>query len=167
MRGEGRDIGPVGTLARVVAGVPMIAVPIASYGIEWWELAVLDAFVLLGTVPARLIVAAHDRGAGRTPGVCDAICSAPACALIATFAALAFALSAVTPADGVVVFWVWLGASMLVGAARGYGGCEVLAFANAFTGRRDRIGCVVFTPIDIAEARRRARRTGRLRSAGE
>jgi hypothetical protein len=44
---------------------------------------------------------------------------------------------------------------MLVGAAAGYDGCEVLAFPNAFTGRRDRIGCLLFTPIDTIEARYR------------
>jgi hypothetical protein len=53
-----------------------------------------------------------------------------------------------------VVFWVFIGSSMLLGAARGDAGCEVLAFPNAITGRRDRIGCILFTPIDAAEARR-------------
>lgn len=57
--------------------------------------------------------------------------------------------------------WVFLGASMLVGAARGYGGCEVLVFPNALTGRQDQVGCVLYTPIDRAEARRQAFRTGR------
>jgi hypothetical protein len=48
---------------------------------------------------------------------------------------------------------------MLLAAVRGYGGCEVLAFPAAITGRRDRIGCILYTPIDAAEARHRARRT--------
>ena len=56
-----------------------------------------------------------------------------------------------TSTHGDVVFWVWLGASMLVGTACGDGGCEVLAFPNAFTGRRDRVGRILFTPIDDAE----------------
>jgi hypothetical protein len=35
----------------------------------------------------------------------------------------------------------------------------VLAFPNAITGRRDRIGCILYTPIDAAEARLNTRRT--------
>ncbi|MGH2383231.1 MAG: hypothetical protein ACRDG7_18690, partial [Candidatus Limnocylindria bacterium] len=50
------------------------------------------------------------------------------------------------------------GASMLVAGARGYAGCEVLAFPNAITGRRDRIGCLLYTPIDSAETRHQAAR---------
>jgi hypothetical protein len=40
----------------------------------------------------------------------------------------------------------------------GFGGCEVLAILNLVTARRDQIGCILFTPIDRAEARRAARR---------
>ena len=153
-----REIGPVGTSTRVVAGTVAIVVPIASSGIGWWELAALDAFVLLATAVARLVLAGYARYAPEAFASRHAIWSAPACSLIAILFALSFALSALTPADGDVVFWVWLGASMVLAGAAGYGGCEVLAFPNAFTGRRDRIGCIVFTPIDVAEARYRGRR---------
>jgi hypothetical protein len=36
----------------------------------------------------------------------------------------------------------------------------VLAIPNAITGRRDRIGCILYTPIDAAEARSKQRRAG-------
>jgi hypothetical protein len=52
---------------------------------------------------------------------------------------------------------------MLVAALRGYAGCEVLAIPNTITGecpRNDRIGCIIYTPIDVAEARYHARRRG-------
>ena len=45
------------------------------------------------------------------------------------------ALTYLTPIDGTAV-WIFLDASMLLAAAKGYGGCEVLAFANALTGER-------------------------------
>jgi hypothetical protein len=57
-------------------------------------------------------------------------------------------LATVTPANGNVTLWVWLGASMLLAAARGYPGCEVLAVSNMLTGRTDQIGCILYTPID-------------------
>jgi hypothetical protein len=64
-------------------------------------------------------------------------------------------VAALTPVSG-TAFWVWIGASLLLGAARGYGGCEILAFPNILTHRRDQVGCLLYTPIDRAEARRRA-----------
>ena len=73
--------------------------------------------------------------------------------MLAVLVAIPVGLTFVTPANGVAV-WIWIGASLLLAAARGQGGCELLSFPNAITGRRDRIGCVVFTPIDAAEARR-------------
>ena len=161
MLSERRDIGPLGTASRLAAGLVAIAVPVASTGIGWWDWAALNALAILATVVARVVLAGYARWAPEAFMSRHLIFSAPACSLIAIFLALSFAVSAVTPADGDVVFWVWLGASMIVAGTAGYGGCEVLAFPNAFTGRRDRIGCILFTPIDTAETRYRARRAAR------
>jgi hypothetical protein len=68
------------------------------------------------------------------------------------------AVGLATPADANVAFWGLLGLSMLLAAARGDGGCELLAFPNALKRRRDSIGCIIFTPIDRAEARQGAAR---------
>jgi hypothetical protein len=113
--------------------------------------------VIVGAVAARRVIAGFERNAPDAFASRHSICSPPGCSLIVLLVGLAYAMSAITPADGDVVFWVWLGASLLLGAAAGYGGCEVLAFPNAFTGRRDRIGCLLFTPVDAAEARYRTR----------
>ena len=161
MLSETRDIGPIGTASRLAAGLAAIAVPIASSGLAWRDWAALDAFAILATVIARGVLAGYERWAPEAFASRHLVFSAPACSLTAIFLALSFAVSAATPADGDVVFWVWLGASMLVAGAAGYGGCEVLAFPNAFTGRRDRIDCILFTPIDTAETRYRARRAAR------
>jgi hypothetical protein len=157
MLGDGREIGPLGTIARVALGLAAVVASIASGGIGWWDWATLNAFVVVGAAAASLVVAGFARYAPDAFAPRHSICSPLACALVALLVGLSSAMSALTPADGDVVFGVWLGASLLVGAAAGHGGCEVLAFPNALTGRRDRIGCLLFTPIDEAEARYRKR----------
>src|SRR5918996_1305738 len=111
-------------------------------------------------IAAGLITAAYRRLAPESLARRNAICSGPACWLIAIMIGTAVGIDVLTPASGEVALWVWLGASMLLAAVRGYGGCEVLAVPNLITGRRDQIGCLLFTPIDRAEARRRAGRLG-------
>lgn len=152
-----RDIGPIGTAGRIVTGAAAVAVPIAVEGAGWWDIATgLIAFPLLSTGVAWLM-SPTDRRAGALPPACrDGLCSTRGCALFAVMIGTTVALGVLTPVEGDVAFWLWLGASMLLGAARGYGGCEALAFFNALTGRRDQIGCLLFTPIDAAEARHRA-----------
>lgn len=62
--------------------------------------------------------------------------------------------------DAALIFY---GASMLLAAARGYAGCEVLAVPNWLLRRDDQVGCVVFAPADALERRRTA--PGRQRDA--
>jgi hypothetical protein len=54
--------------------------------------------------------------------------------------------------DAAVIF---VGASMLLAAARGYAGCEVLAISNWLLRRDDQLGCMVFAPVDLAETKLR------------
>jgi hypothetical protein len=154
-----RDIGPVGTAARVVGALVAIGLPIALSGFGWWEAGMaFVALPLVATASAELVTAAHRRVAPDAPARRDAICSGPACWLVAILMGAAIAVDVLTPVNGDVALWVWLGSSMLVAAARGYGGCEVLAVPNLVTGRGDQIGCLLYTPIDRAEARRAYRR---------
>ena len=53
--------------------------------------------------------------------------------------------------DAALVFY---GASMLLAAARGYAGCEVLAFSNWLLRRDDQVGCLLFAPVDYLERQR-------------
>ena len=48
---------------------------------------------------------------------------------------------------------IFYGASMLLAALRGYGGCEVLAMSNWVLRRDDQVGCLVLGPVDLAERR--------------
>jgi hypothetical protein len=151
--GRGREIGPIGTASRIVAGSMAIVLPVALEGIGWWDLAALAAAPLVATVAARLVTAVFARVAPGALARRDALCSPAACALIGLLFAAAFALGTATTVYGDVVIWGFLGASMLLAAVRGDGGCEVLAFPNAITARHDRIGCILFAPIDRLEAR--------------
>lgn len=152
----GREIGPIGTASRTLAGAAAITVPVAIEGIGWWDLPGLAAALVVVTTAARLITPVIERTHPETGGARHKVCSPAGCLLIGVLFAAASALGAATPAHADIAFWGFLGTSMLLAAARGDGGCELLALPNAITGREDRIGCILFTPIDAAEARRRA-----------
>ncbi|MGH2783600.1 MAG: hypothetical protein ACRDLA_19735 [Thermoleophilaceae bacterium] len=140
-----------------------MAVPIAVWGIGWWDVAAsLVAFPLIAAASHALVVGLYERYAPRQLERPHLICSGPTCAVICLVVGAAALLTILTPIDEVAI-WVFFGASMLVAAVRGYGGCEVLAFPNAITGRRDQIGCMLYGPIDALEARRGTARasTGR------
>jgi hypothetical protein len=156
---SGRAIGPIGTVSRVIGGLIFVAVPIALAGIDWWDVATaLVALPLAAAALAALIAGAYRRFAPESLGRSHAICSGPGCALIAAVIGVGIALTFVTPVDGGVAIWTFLGVSMLVAAVRGYAGCEVLAIPNLVSGREDQIGCILYTPIDAAEESRSARR---------
>lgn len=153
-----REIGPVGTTARLIAAAAALAVPALLDQFSRWDLLVgLVGLPLLATAGFEVVRVAYER---YTPGGIASqagTCWGAACWL------LAIVLAAVVPLDILTrvtftSFWIWIGASLALAAARGYGGCEILAFPNVLTGRRDQVGCIAFTRIDRAEARRRATR---------
>lgn len=148
---SGRQIGPVGTSSRVVVGLAAIVIPLAASGATWWDWAAgvvgLPLFsVAVGTIVAALDARAESAGASRTGGMRWVA----ALLVVAVVLASATAITFVTPIDGTAV-WIFVGISMLLAAAKGYGGCEVLAFSNAITGRQDTVGCLLFAPIDGGE----------------
>jgi hypothetical protein len=155
-----RAIGPIGTVSRVCGGLAAIFVPIAIYGITWWDLAA--ALVVLPLI-ATGVVALVSAGSKRYPDVASDHRESTwsgfgvLVGVIVIVIAIATALTFVTPVDGVAI-WAWLGASMLLAAVRGDAGCEVLAFPNAIRGRRDEVGCILYTPIDALEERLRSSR---------
>jgi hypothetical protein len=154
---ERREIGPIGTASRIAGGVLAIGLPIAIGGFAWWDAAAaLVALPLVATGAGALLVATYQRLAPDALRRGQALCSGATCWLIAITIGTAAGIDVLTPASGEVALWVWLGASMLIAAARGYAGCEVLAVPNLITRQRDQIGCILFTPIDRAEAGRKA-----------
>lgn len=150
---RGRQIGPIGTTARMLGGLFAIVVPVTVDGISWFEAGVaLLALPLIAATTAPLITWSYRRLYPRALQMRHGICSLPACTLIAVMVIANDVLVAPTTANGNVTIWVWLGASMILAAVRGYGGCELLAPYNLISGRREQIGCLLYTPIDNIEA---------------
>lgn len=62
-----------------------------------------------------------------------------------------YAPAASVTRDAALIFY---GASMLIAAACGYAGCEILAAGNLILRRDDQVGCLIFSPIDCMEQHR-------------
>ncbi len=137
-----RSIGRWETAARVVVGallVGSVAEGHLSGDFHPWPW-------ILGLVGFPLVVLAWQRWrASRHPSRLAATGPAAHLVNIAVFGALY--LTPVT-SDAALLFY---GTSMLLAAARGYAGCEVLAVSNWLLRRDDQIGCMVFWPVDTAE----------------
>jgi hypothetical protein len=151
-----REIGPIGTAARLIGASLALALPILLDQFSRWDLLVgLVGLPLLATAGFEAVRAAYERYVPGGIASQSGTCTGAACWLVAIVLAALIPLAVLTPVTGTSL-WIWIGASLALAAARGYGGCEILAFPNALTGRRDQVGCIAFTPIDRAEARARS-----------
>jgi hypothetical protein len=154
-----RQIGAIGTAARVVLGLFLLLFGVVDGKVSVIHGQVRFGFeppaVLLGLVafPA-VILAVQWLRARRVPT--DLQATGP---LATTLNMLVFLVLFLTPwyapslavtSDAALVFY---GASMLLAAMRGYGGCEVLAVSNWVLRRDDQVGCLVLAPVDYLERR--------------
>ena len=147
--GGRRRIGSGGTVARLVVGAVFLAPALggAFAPVEW----------VLGLVgyPAMLLLWQWIR-TRRDPAPIRATGPAGFALNLAGFLALYLTplyLPALTvTSDAALIFY---GSSMLLAAARGYRGCELLAVSNWLLRRDDQIGCVIFSPVDHLERRLR------------
>lgn len=137
-----RSIGPVGRIARSVVGLGLIGLALFWRDPDW-----LDVVLGLMVAPA-LVVAAMGWRARRSSGPLRAI-GPMGHAVNLVVAIPLFALPATAGAA-----FLFYGASMLLAAARGNGGCEVTAVSNAVLHRDDQVGCALFAPVDLAEEAR-------------
>jgi len=137
----GRRLGPVGTAARVAGGLGALVLPIAQGALTWW-----DPGAALTLLPLTAIA------------VATALSAAPVWvrSLLSLVAVIAVEIGATfaSPLDGASAIWIFLGVSLLIAAVRGDAGCEAVAIPNAIAGRSDSTGCVIYSPLDAAEARR-------------
>ena len=137
-----RRIGPVGGMSRALVGLAALgaaAMLDATDTVHWLA-------GLVGLPALTLIVMTVIRR-GRP----DADWTGPEGHLANT--AIAVVIFVVSPPTAMIFY----GTAMLLAAARGYGGCELLAFSNAILRRNDEIGCPVFSPVDAIETHRRRR----------
>jgi hypothetical protein len=147
-----REIGPIGTAARLVLGGYLVGSVI--YG----QLAthnVRPATWALGLIgfPA-LVLAWHAWRIRRHPArFSDA---SPLSFVIGGLLFLAlwltwwYAPALSVTSDAALIFF---GGAMLLTARRGYAGCEILAPSNWLLRRHDQIACALFAPIDMLEQR--------------
>ena len=142
--GQQRAIGTAGTIGRVTLGLFLILVPV--WGPAWWGNGVqwYEAALGLLAFPAAVLILQSARLRYTTVQL-QATNGWWFCLNFAIGAAL-FSMSFTRDA-----FALFIGASLLLAAARGYAGCEVMAISNWLLRRDDQVGCVVFTPIDEAE----------------
>jgi hypothetical protein len=141
--GDCAQIGPAGVCARVAVGLTLIYL-----AFFWRDPSWVDPLVGLVVMPYAVtgllaLRARHEQRPLRATGPLGHVANA------AVFVPL-FA----HPATAGAAF-LFYGGSMLVAAARRAGGCEVTALANAHLNRDDQVGCVLFAPVDLAEARLR------------
>jgi hypothetical protein len=147
-----RRIGVAGTVARLLVGLGLVGSVIVGHAREFHPLPWLVGLVGFPAVTLgwQWLRARYAPGALRAIGPVAHVVN------IAVFLALYltpfYAPSLTFTSDAALLFY---GGSMLLAAARGYAGCEVLAVSNWLLRRDDQIGCVLFGPVDIVESRRR------------
>jgi len=143
---NGRGILPIGTTTRILVGMGLLYLalfdPPFQWGIQWHEallgLLGFPAVTIVGVFLWRALAgtSAPIRGMGHL-GMCSAI------GVLFVLFALPFTQGAAT---------LFLGSSLLLAGIRGYAGCEVTAISNWLLRRDDQVGCMVFSPLDAAEA---------------
>lgn len=131
-----RAIGRVGTVARIVIGLALLALAVTVYRAD-----VRDVVLGVVVLPAAATLLLGLRGRGARPLRLGA---AGHLATIVIVQALSFVFRGAT----VLLFY---GSAMLLAAASGNGGCEVTAVSNWLRRRDDQVGCPLFTPFDALD----------------
>jgi hypothetical protein len=147
-----QKVGSLGTTARAVVGTLMLVTvldgPRVVDGVQLWAWPV----ALIG-FPGMLLVLQwlRSRRGGpplRATGLIGHAINV--LILLALYGTTWYAPQLSVLSDATVIFY---GCSMLLAAARGYAGCEVLAVSNWVLRRDDQVGCVFFWPVDELESR--------------
>jgi hypothetical protein len=160
----GRRIGVWGRTARVVVGAALVGSVLYGHAARGWH----PLAWLLGLLVFPAVVSGGAWWRARShPAPLRAVRPLWHLVNVAVFLALYltwwYAPAVDVLSDAALLFY---GASMLVAAVRGDAGCEVLAVSNWLLRRDDQIGCAVFGPIDLAEARRAGRQVAATTTAG-
>ena len=165
-----RQIGPVGTVARVLSGLGLLylagGASIASWGIE-----PQDAVIALIALPAvmvglGLLAQRYARGPIHFTGPLGVAVNLAAIValvgndftgplgVVVNLAVIVALVGNDFTGGGATIFY---GTTLLIAAWLGRAGCEATVISNLALGRDDQIGCPTLTPIDAAEAHLRRR----------
>jgi hypothetical protein len=139
-----RQIGPIGTALRVVAGVLLIlynlgALDGGSWDLEWYE-PVLGFVVLPALMIGVGLIAKRIHG--------EPVHFTGLVGHLANLAIIVVLVANPYTAGGATLFY---GATMLIAAWRGQRGCEGTVVSNLVLRRDDQIGCPLFGPFDELE----------------
>jgi len=146
-----RVIGVWGTGARIVLGLVLVGDVLRGHWAGGWH----PAAWLLGLMglPAMVVAGMWWR-ARRYPVPLRAVGPVGHSVNLGIFLALYltwwYAPALDVTSDAALIFY---GGSMLLAAARGSAGCEVLAVSNWLLRRDDQVGCAPFWPLDAVAAR--------------
>lgn len=159
-----RVVGVWGTTIRVAVGVLLVGSVVYGHVVRGWH--PLAWLLGLAVFPAVVTAGLWWR-ARRHPQPLRAVGPLGHAINVAVLLGLYFTWWYVPPvavlSDAALVFY---GASMLLAAVRGYGGCEVFAVANWLLRRDDQVGCAPFWPIDTWETRHARRRAAAANAGG-
>jgi len=146
-----RDIGPIGTAARLVVGLLLVGLIVYGQLSSSRHLTPITWVLGLLGFPA-LVLAWHFWRIRCNP------------ARFSDTSALSFVLSLALPVALYLTGWlvpplwftsdatlIFAGSSLLLAALRGEAGCEFLALSNWLLRRSDQMACAIFTPIDSLE----------------
>jgi hypothetical protein len=158
-----RNIGPIGTIARVVLGLSLLGLGMLGgvlggqvvliNGQLHSHLDLLSLILGVGALPA-LALGLQWLWVRRAPAPFQATGSMSTSLNMLIFFALVLT-PMYAPRIALVGFAAldFYGVSMLVAALWGYAGCEVLAISNWILHRDDQVGCFALGPLDAAEQR--------------
>jgi hypothetical protein len=161
-----RQIGGIGTAARVVLGLVLLLLGVTGGHVSVIPGQVGSGFeplpVAVGLVGFPAVVLAWQWLRARlAPSRLQATGPVSSTINILVFIALVLTPSYARPLSfTAVAALVFYGASMLLAALRGYSGCEVTAISNWILGRDDQVGCLVLGPVDDLERRLKGSSTG-------
>ncbi|HEX9028421.1 MAG TPA: hypothetical protein VF823_04535 [Anaerolineales bacterium] len=148
--GSKREIGPLGTAARIILGIVLFGSVFYGHFIKG-PFRPLPWVIGLLIFPIIFLIWQYLR-ARRNPARLEANSPVATVLNVAIFFAFYFtyiyAPAIAFMSDAVLIFY---GLSMLLAALRGYRGCESLAISNWLLKRDDQLGCLIFSPIDNAE----------------
>ncbi len=168
---RGRQIGGIGTAARIVLGLALLFL-----GITGGRVSVMHGQVGIGFQPLSVgvglvgfpavVLAWQWLRSRRVPTRLQATGPLGTALNMLVLAALLLTPWYAPPLSFTsVAALVFYGASMLLAALRGYSGCEVTAISNWILGRVDQVGCLVLSPVDDLERRIKKTPTGGLKVA--
>ncbi|MGH7866897.1 MAG: hypothetical protein ACREP9_04485, partial [Candidatus Dormibacteraceae bacterium] len=152
-----RQIGAIGTSARVVLGIVFLAFGlvggkiIVSHGQVQTGFSLTSVVLGLAIFPAALFGAQWLRSRHAPAGFQATGPFATALNMLILFALLLTPWYAPSLSFTSGAAFLFYGASLLLAAVRGYAGCEVLAVSNWLLRRDDQVGCLVLSPIDHVE----------------